>query len=174
WGAIDCMQLKSTVKDLPLASSLGGTAINSMVVQSLEAIAFRGVLGNSVDVDLFGQADTKENAKSLADAARGLVALGRVGAGRDQAKEWLDFLDGIRVDQSGADVSLRVSIPAKSMESFVAQMTTRSQPVAEPSAGAPPKEQPAASPRAPAPSSGPAVEGKEYRRPAPGPSDMQK
>src|SRR3989442_8807353 len=108
-------------------------------MQSLVSIAFRGMVADSVDLELFGHADAEAHAKTLADAARGLVALGRVGAGRDQAKEWGDFLDGIHIDQSRADVNLRASIPAKTIQSFVGQMMSTPRPAAEahPSGAAP-------------------------------------
>ena len=109
-------------------------------VQSLVSIAFRGMVGDSVDLELFGRADAERNAKTLADAARGLLALGRMGAGRDQAKEWLAFLDGIQIDQSGAGVNLRASIPAKTMESFVGQMMSAPRPEAVAPSGLPARE----------------------------------
>ena len=151
WGAIDCHGLQRLFKEAPLPSELSVLALNSEAMQSLLTIAFRGVVGDTVDVELFGRADQKESAKRLADAARGLVALGRVGAGRDQAKEWLEFLDGIRIDQGGADVNLRASIPAKTMEAFVVQVTSESpRPAhtpeaspAEPAASSPAPQKPA-------------------------------
>jgi len=126
-----------------------------------------------VDLDLLGQADAEVSARRLADAARGLVALGRVGAGRDQAKEWLDFLDGIRIDQSGAGVNLRASIPAKTMESFVVRMMSAPRPRAQgPSQGQLPSQAPArALPPATgqparAPVKAPAIEGAPPSNPA--------
>jgi hypothetical protein len=131
WGAVDCRSLLRLFKEGSVASSdLGRMPLDSVAVQSLVSIAFRGMIGDSVDLDVYGQADAEANAKTLADAARGLVALGRVGAGRDQAREWFDFLDGIRIDQRGTEVTLRAAIPSKTMESFVAKMTASSRPAA--------------------------------------------
>ena len=137
WGALDCRSLQRMFKERPVASDFGKMPLDSPVVQSLVSIAFRGMIGDSVDLDLYGRADAEANAKTLAEAARGLVALGRVGAGRNQAKEWFDFLDGIRIEQRGAEISLRASIPSKTMESLVGQMKTSSQPPAAESAREP-------------------------------------
>jgi len=131
WGALDCRSLQRLFKEASASPNFGRLPLDSAPVQSLMSIAFRGMVADSVDLELFGHADAETHAKTLADAARGLVALGRVGAGRDQAKEWADFLDGIHIDQSRADVNLRASIPAKTIESFVAQMMSTPRPAAE-------------------------------------------
>lgn len=131
WGAIDCRSLQRLFKEASASPDLGHLPLGSAPVQSLVSIAFRGTLADSVDIDLFGQTDADKDARTLADAARGLVALGRVGAGREQASAWLDFLDAIHIDQKGAEVNLRASIPAKTMESFVAQMMSAPRPATE-------------------------------------------
>jgi len=131
WGAIDCRSLQSLLKDAPGPTDLSGLTFNSAPVQSLVSIAFRGVAGDTVDLDLFGRADAEANARMLADAARGLVALGRVGASRDEAREWLELLDGIRISQGGPGIVVHASIPAKTMESFVAQMIASRPPAGE-------------------------------------------
>jgi len=197
WGAIDCRSLQSLLKDAPGPTDLSGLTFNSAPVQSLVSIAFRGMAGDTVDVDLFGRADAEANAKLLADAARGLVALGRVGAGRDDAREWLELLDGIQISQRGPGIALRASIPAKTMESFVAQMiasrppSTEAQspvPAAGTFAGPPPARRPGgpapAAPRSAAPQAkavprkgaqptGSASPGGSPSRPAPAPQSTR-
>jgi len=172
WGALDCRSLQRLFKEASAPGDFGGLTLDSAPVQSLVSIAFRGMIADSVDLDLLGQADAEVNAKRLADAARGLVALGRVGAGRDQAKEWFDFLDGIRIDQSGAGVNLRASIPAKTMESFVARMMSAPPPAAQaPPQGLAPSQGPAhALPTAPgqaarAPGKAPVTDGAPLSNP---------
>jgi len=147
WGAVDCHSLQAAFKDSRGPGEVAGLSLDSAPVQSLASIAFRGTMGDTIDIDLLGRADNESGARTLADAARGLVALGRVGAGRDQAKEWLDLLDGIRISQSGAGIVLHASIPSKTMESFVAQMTRPS--AAEAQAQASPAT-PETAPRSPA------------------------
>jgi len=203
WGALDCRSLQRLFKEGAVASSdLGRMPLDSVAVQSLVSIAFRGMIGDSVDLDLYGQADAERSAKTLADAARGLVALGRVGAGRDQARERFDFLDGIRIDQRGTEVSLRASIPSKTMESFVAKMTASSRPAAAESPREPAHESsldsgqtrqgsaqgsaipapptskaaprpPAVAPRPPAPPAGSSPPADNSARPVPSPRDTQ-
>jgi len=179
WGALDCRSLQSLFKDAPGPTDLSGLSLNSAPVQSLVSIAFRGMAGDTVDVDLFGRADAEANAKLLADAARGLVALGRVGAGRDDAREWLDLLDGIQISQRGPGIALRASIPAKTMESFVAQMIA-SRPHATEAQAPVPAAGTSAVPRKPVESSrkgaqptGSASPGGSPSRPAPAPQSTR-
>ena len=127
WGTVDCRKLTELVRQSTESGNLGALPLNSKAVQSLLSLAFRGTIGDSTEIDLMGQADGESSAKILADSARGLVALGRVGAGRDQAKEWLELLDGVRITQSGSDVSLRASIPSKTMQDFVGRMVQTEQ-----------------------------------------------
>jgi hypothetical protein len=164
WGALDCRSLQRLFKEAPGPTDLSGLTLNAAPVQSLVSIAFRGMVGDTLDIVLFGRADAEANARTLADAARGLVALGRVGASRDEAREWLELLDGIHISQSGPGVVLRASIPAKTMESFVAPMiasrpTAREAQAPAPAAGASPgPQQPAGRPDVVAPAApGPAA-----------------
>lgn len=163
WGTIDCRKLTEMVRQSTESGSLGGLPLNSKAVQSLLSLAFRGTIGDSTEIDLMGQADAEASAKILADSARGLVALGRVGAGRDQAKEWLELLDGIHITQSGPDVSLRASIPSKTMQDFVGRMVQTEQ--VSPSPGVDPGGTPAL--RGPAPSSPPPAPVSPHPAPAP-------
>lgn len=134
WGTIDCRSLAEIVRRSTQAGDLGGLPLDSKAAQSLLSLAFRGTIGESTEVDLLGEADAEGSAKTLADSARGLIALGRVGAGRDQAKEWLELLDGIHIAQSGTEVTLRASIPSKTMQTFVGRMVSTEQ--VSPSPGA--------------------------------------
>ncbi len=129
WGSVDCRNLAEAVRRSTEAGDLASLPLSSKAANSLLTLAFRGTIGEAVEIDLFGLADAEAHAKTLADSARGIVALGRVGAGRDQAKEWLEFLDGIRIEQTGLDVSLRASIPSKTMQALVGRMvSTRQMP----------------------------------------------
>ncbi|MBI4241859.1 MAG: hypothetical protein HY613_09090, partial [Candidatus Rokubacteria bacterium] len=47
--------------------------------------------------------------------ARGLIALGRMGASREGGAMWLELLDGISIEQSGTTVNLRGSIAEKTL-----------------------------------------------------------
>ncbi|HEV8700752.1 MAG TPA: hypothetical protein VGV60_05725 [Candidatus Polarisedimenticolia bacterium] len=145
WGTIDCRRLAEIVRQSTESGDLAGLPLSSKAARSLLSLAFRGTIGDSTEIDLMGQADTEPSAKTLADSARGLIALGRVGAGRDQAKEWLEFLDGIHIAQSGTDVTLRASVPSKTMQTFVGRMVSTEQ--VSPSPGV----DPGGTPRLPGP-----------------------
>jgi len=163
WGSIDCRKLAELVRQSTESGDLAGLPLNSKAAHSLLSLAFRGTIGDSTEIDLLGQADAEASAKTLADSARGLVALGRVGAGRDQAKEWLELLDGIHITQSGTDVNLRASIPSKTMQDFVGRMISTEQ--VSPSPGVDPGGKPALP--GPAPASPPAVPAPAAPAPAP-------
>ncbi|MBI1949765.1 MAG: hypothetical protein HYS34_00180 [Acidobacteria bacterium] len=169
WGSIDCRNLAEIVRRSTEAGDLAGLPLSSRAANSLLSLAFRGTIGGSVEIDLLGLADAEANARTLADSARGIVALGRVGAGSGQAKEWLEFLDGIRIEQSGTDVILRASIPPKTMQSLVGHMVSTqgtSLPAEEGLAGAP-----AAAVTGQPPEAGPAPGLPAPAAPAPGGAD---
>ena len=187
WGALDCRSLGRLVRDATSTGDLARLSLPSGKLDALLSLAFRGTIGESVDLDVLARADAEANARNLADAARGLVALGRIGAGREQAKAWRDFLDGIRVDQKGTDLSLHAAIPPTTMQSFVEQMVSVRRQQAETAAQHPAVEHrarehpntsaPAPSAGAPAPASpgrrDSAAPGGKPARPAPSPRDTQ-
>jgi hypothetical protein len=148
WGTIDCRRLTEIVQQSSESGDLAGLPLSSKAARSLLSLAFRGTIGDSTEIDLMGQADAEASAKTLADAARGLIALGRVGAGRDRAKEWLEFLDGIHIAQSGTDVTLRASVPSKTMQTFVGRMVSTEQVSPTPAV------EPGGTPRLPGPAKG--------------------
>ncbi|MFQ5877561.1 MAG: hypothetical protein ACE5JH_07735 [Acidobacteriota bacterium] len=116
WGAIDYDPMLALVRRAGPQVELGDAAAGArLVANHLRSVAFQGALGRSLEIDLFGEADGAENAGLLADTLRGLIALGRMGASGGEAREWLEFLEGIRVDQRGSEVSLRASVPEKTM-----------------------------------------------------------
>jgi hypothetical protein len=161
WGAIDCRSLQKLFQTQ--AGDLPGLALKSAPMQSLVSIGFRGMVAEAVDIDLYGRADGAANAKSLADAARGIVALGRVGVGRDQAGDWLALLDSIRIDQSGPAITLRASVPARTMESFVGRMKS----IQAPEAGTPPAAPEAGASPSPEPPGPTVLQGPKTVPPAP-------
>ncbi len=176
WGALDCKSLGRTMRDSGATGDLGGLSLPATHLDALVSLALRGTLGTSVDLELLGQADTEANARNLADAARGLVALGRIGAGRDQAKTWLEFLDGIQVDQKGVDLSVRAAIPPATLQTFVDQMASaRSRAVQAADHPEPPASataSPSSSPASPARPGPGAPEGRTVR-PGPSPRDTR-
>jgi len=111
WGAADVRTMAQLGREAAAARGLGTALQRSAPPSALVAFAFQGTIGTSVMLDLVGRADGAEGARKLADAARGLVALGRMGAAPGQAADWIAFLDGIAIEQKGTEISLRASVP---------------------------------------------------------------
>ncbi len=115
WGVIDYAPMAKlagrTIGDdglakIPLPGKIPGG--------SLLAIAFQGTLDDPLDFDLIGQAALEDDAARLADAARGLIAIGRMAAGGDgERAELFALLDTITITQSGAFVNLHGSVPVE-------------------------------------------------------------
>ncbi len=121
WGAIDVRALAENARPLSGAQGLGDPAAlapGAQAISSLVSLAFEGTAGTPAAFSLLGRADGEAHARSLADAARGLVALGRMGADQDRARDWLEFLDAIAIDQKGLEVTLRGTVPKRLMGSL--------------------------------------------------------
>ena len=106
WGAIDYQPLVKLAR-----GALGSTATPALPIPkegtgTLRAVAFQGVIDEAIRFDIVGQADAETGARQLSDALRGIVALARMSASQGQAKDWLEFLDGVRIDQAGDEIRL--------------------------------------------------------------------
>jgi hypothetical protein len=115
WGAVDFKTLASLTQEFARSRGQGETSLTPPQMRSLQSLAFEGTFGRKVDYRLLGVADTEDHAKTLADAARGLIALGRMGASQEGGALWLELLDGISIDQTGLDLNLRGSIAEKTL-----------------------------------------------------------
>ncbi|HEU4403043.1 MAG TPA: hypothetical protein VFT43_13165 [Candidatus Polarisedimenticolia bacterium] len=122
WGAIDCRSLARLARESALTQGAVEKALaGAPIASSLVSLSFQTTLGKPAAFDLQGRADAEDNARKMADAARGLVALGRMGASQDKGREWLEFLDGIAIEQKGADLSLRGTLSEGLLASFAAK-----------------------------------------------------
>lgn len=120
WGGFDVAAIAAIQQAAPQmapAAPIAGLAKN------LRALAFEAAFDKTVDFEVVGLATGESGAKTLADAARGLVAMARVSASQgaagrpstgpgsgspeDPARAWFDFLDGLGIDQKGSEVHLR-------------------------------------------------------------------
>ncbi|HYV18564.1 MAG TPA: hypothetical protein VFC25_06005 [Verrucomicrobiae bacterium] len=148
WGGIDYSVLTSLMGQ----EGQGTTAASPMsgFTRSLRGLAFQGTIDDSVEFDLVGVADGEPGAKSLADAARGLVAIARVGASQganraaegnaadpavESAKAWMRFLDGVSVAQSREEIRVHGLLDGAMAKSFAGAATR-----AVPGAGAHPTD----------------------------------
>ncbi|HEV8198587.1 MAG TPA: hypothetical protein VGS03_01040 [Candidatus Polarisedimenticolia bacterium] len=143
WGGIDYGVLSSLIGQ----EGAGGAASPmSGFTRSLRALAFQGAIDDAVEFDLVGVADGEPGAKSLADAARGLVAIARVGASQganraaegnaaESAKAWMRFLDGVSIAQSREEIRVHGLLDGAMAKSFAAAASR-----AVPGPGAPPAD----------------------------------
>jgi hypothetical protein len=115
WGAVDFRTLASLTQEFARTQGKGESNLTPPQIRSLKALAFEGRIGKTVEYRLLGLADAEDHAKTLAEAARGLIALGRMGASREGGAMWLELLEGISIDQSGTTVNLRGSIAEKTL-----------------------------------------------------------
>jgi hypothetical protein len=154
WGAIDYAPLtdlargamsgglhESAVSPLPALAARAGT---------LRAAAFEARLATGVEFKVVGVASDMEGAKRLADAARGLVALARMGAGQGTDKAWFEFLDGLRISEEKSDLRLTGSLSRAMLDALMARAA--SEIGARAGSGATPNAPPA--PLAPTPGPG--------------------
>jgi hypothetical protein len=147
WGAIDVRSLSSSVRGF--AGSRGAEMRGmpgAAQIESLRSLAFEGRVGERLEFRLLGEAEGEDRAKGLADALRGVLAMARMGAGKEAEKDWLDLLDGMAVEQGGVLVELRGAVPGPLLKSLAAKAGELSPPV-----GGPPPPVPAQPPPVGAP-----------------------
>ncbi|HET6277385.1 MAG TPA: hypothetical protein VFG08_01230 [Candidatus Polarisedimenticolia bacterium] len=143
WGAIDYAPMAKLAGRTVGESGLGSIPLpGGTPGGSLRAIAFQGTIDDPVDFEVIGQAALEDDAARLADAARGLVAIGRMAAaGNGDRAELLALLDAIDISQSGAFVNLRGSVPVEVLTRLAGGLTAGGGSVGagrEAEAGAPP------------------------------------
>ncbi len=128
WGAVDCRALGRFARKSPLVQGIGGSVIvNSPQASSLVSIAFEGRIADKVEFDLLGRVDAEPHARTLAEAARGLIAIARMGAGAGQAGGWPEFLEGITLEQHGSAITLHGLVPEKAMAALAARAQAASE-----------------------------------------------
>ncbi len=122
------------------AQAIGATLPDNPLVSALVAFAFQGRLGSTVELDVVGRADGEANAKGLADTARSLIRIGQVGATPEKAGDWLAFLNGITIQQKGAEITMHATLPEAIVSSLAekARAAAAEMPAGPPPAGAKP------------------------------------
>jgi hypothetical protein len=123
WGAIDYAPL-TEITGAALGSGGHGLSLPSPKSPgALRGVAFEGRLEAEVSFTLVGVADAETGAKRLADGARGLVALARMGASQGKDPSWLDFLDGLSIDQTSAEVRVHGKVSRSMLQALSARVT---------------------------------------------------
>jgi len=92
------------ISRIPQAENAAG------LLQSLESTTLALDLSDGIHGYLSGNCSSDEEAKSLGDSARGLIALARLGVPGKQ-RELLRLWDGIKVDQQQRTVKITVEVP---------------------------------------------------------------
>ena len=134
WGAIDYAPL-TEIAGVALGGDGHGLRLPSPKSPgALRGVAFEARLAADVGFTLVGVADAEAGAKTLADGARGLVALARMGASQGKDPSWLGFLDGLSIDQTIAQVRVRGRVSRPMLQALSSRVGA---PAATPGAAAP-------------------------------------
>ena len=97
------------------APDAGPAANFTRIFQSLETTQLQADLSRGLNAFIQGTCKTEPDAKSLADAAHGLVGFGRLSVPENQP-QLLRVWDAIQVNQQGRDISVAADIPADLVE----------------------------------------------------------
>lgn len=95
-----------------------GTSAFARIFQSMRKTSFALDLMNGLDLRAFGVCATAQDAKTLADAARGAVAIGRLTAS-EQEPELLSVFDGIQVEERANELGITVRLDAQSFDKLL-------------------------------------------------------
>lgn len=96
----------------------GNAANFSRILKSLETSTLHADLRSGVQAAIDGVAKTEQDAKTLGDAARGFVGLGRLSVPENQP-EMLRVFDGIKVDQQQRSLRVTIQIAPELVDSML-------------------------------------------------------
>ena len=94
------------------------------ILSGMQNTTFALDLMNGLSLHAAGLCKSAEDAKTLADAARGLVAIGRLGTSQ-QRPEMTSLLDGVEVDQNNSEIDISVTVDAATFEKLLQNNRTR-------------------------------------------------
>ena len=124
WGAIDTGSLVPLLRREGLdAGPAAGAIIDNPVVNYVDTLAFQGTFEHTLEIDLIGETGGEENARLVEDTLRVVVAFSRMGASQSRQQEWLEILDGLRIEQHGNEVMLHASISEGALKVLAAPMS---------------------------------------------------
>ncbi len=124
WGAIDTGSLVPLLRREGLdAGPATGAIIDNPVVNYVDTLAFQGTFERTLEIDLIGETGGEENARLVEDTLRVVVAFSRMGASQSRQQEWLEILDGLRIEQHGNEVMLHASISEGALKVLAAPMS---------------------------------------------------
>jgi len=94
------------------------------ILQSMQSSTVGLDLMNGLALRAGGLFRTAGDAKTLADAVRGLVAIGRLSVPQNEP-DLVNLLDGIRVEERGAEVELSVEVSQEVLDKFLEKNRSR-------------------------------------------------
>jgi hypothetical protein len=122
WGAIDCRRLNDLARQFALVRGVQALPLDpGRPIGSLTSLAFEGRGGRSLEFVVLAEAGDEKGARDVADAVRSLLAIARLGAGQEAGRDWVELLDAITVAQAGPSLTVRGSIPEKTMAALAAR-----------------------------------------------------
>lgn len=94
------------------------------IFASMQNSTFALDLMNGLDLKAVGLCKTAEDAKTLGDAARGFVAIGRLAASQKEP-ELMSVLDGIRVEERNNELNVFVQMDQRTLEKLLEKKPSR-------------------------------------------------
>jgi len=113
-------QIESAVPPMGPMASLG------KILSMLEELTLAVDLRSGVNGVVIGLCKTEQDARSLSDALRGLIGLGRLSTPNDEP-EMLRLYDGIQVEQQQRTVKLRAQIPQDLLDKAIVKVEALSE-----------------------------------------------
>ena len=113
-------QIASAVPPAGPMASLG------KILSMLEDLTLAVDLGSGVNAAVTGLCKTEQDARSLSDALRGLIGLGRLSTPSNEP-EMLRLYDGIQVEQQQRTVRLRAQIPQDLLDKAIGKVAALSE-----------------------------------------------
>jgi hypothetical protein len=110
-----------------LAGHDGNIANVARFMQSIERATAIADLRSGLVGNITGECRSEQDAKSLGDAARGMVGLGRLNVPENQP-EMLRLFDGIKVEQKQRSVQVNVNISAALIDRMLKNVTPPASP----------------------------------------------
>ena len=113
-------QIASAVPPAGPMASLG------KILSMLEDLTLAADLRSGVNAAVTGLCKTEQDARSLSDALRGLIGLGRLSTPNDEP-EMLRLYDGIQVEQQQRTVRVRAQIPQDLLDKAIGKVAALSE-----------------------------------------------
>lgn len=102
----------------------GNAANIGRIVRSLDAMTAYADLRNGLNATVIGTCKSNEDAKSLGDAVRGLIGMGRLSVPENRP-EMLRLYDGLKVDQQQGTIRITADVPQNLLDQLVDMTGTR-------------------------------------------------